>query len=116
MGLDVIEPLACTLSPGEMQDRMACVSALTEDALRSFQRRDLTLELIYTKDAVERVRQMVHQEQTCCAFLRFSLVEREDTVLLTITAPEEARVAADVLFTQFVRAAPEQLLFATAAS
>lgn len=58
--------------------------------------------------AAERVREMVRREQTCCAFLHFSLVEREDTVALTITAPEEARAAADVLFMQLVRAVPER--------
>jgi hypothetical protein len=42
------------------------------------------------------------QERRCCAFLVFDLDQQPDSVCVTITAPEAAREAADVLFGQFV--------------
>jgi len=98
-------PIACTLAPGEFQDRLAWVSDLTRDALRRYQRHDLTLVLTYAADAAERVRELVRREQTCCVFLTFDLEQDPHEIRLTITAPERARLAADLLFEQFVAAA-----------
>ncbi|MGK9170301.1 hypothetical protein KXR53_28645 [Inquilinus limosus] len=95
-------PIACTLPPGEFQDRLAWIAALTRDALRSHERHDLVLDLAYAPEAVDRVREMVRRERRCCAFLSFDLREMPHEVRLTIEAPEEAREAADMLFTQFV--------------
>jgi len=49
---------------------------------------------------------MVAGEQHCCAFLDFDLREDADAVHVTITAPENAREAADELFAQFTAAGP----------
>jgi hypothetical protein len=108
--------IACTLAPGEFKDRLAWIGALTRDALRSRERRDLVLDLRYAPDAAERVRGMVRNEQTCCSFLTFDLREAPDEIRLIITAPESAREAADMLFEQFVAGAPESSAFACAAS
>jgi len=62
---------------------------------------DLTLVLEYRREALPDVRQLVQGEQACCAFLDFKLDERGDSLILTITAPEAARDAADMLFEQF---------------
>ena len=95
-------PIACTLAPGAYKDRLAWIAALNRDALRSYERRDLVLELTYSLEARERVHEMVRQEQTCCAFLTFDLQEVGNEIRLTITAPETAREAADSLFDQFL--------------
>ena len=50
---------------------------------------------------------MVASEQHCCAFLKFEVREQPDLVHVTITAPENARDAADELFEQFIAADPE---------
>ena len=47
---------------------------------------------------------MVASEQHCCAFLNFDVREQPDVVDVTITAPENARDAADELFEQFTAA------------
>jgi hypothetical protein len=99
-------PIACTLAPGEFKDRLAWIGALTRDALRGHERRDLVLDLRYAPEAGERVREMVRNEQACCSFLTFDLQEAPDEIRLTITAPESAREAADMLFEQFVADAP----------
>ena len=95
-------PIACTLAQGAYKDRLAWIAALNRDALRSYERRGLVLELTYWLEARERVHEMVRQEQTCCAFLTFELHEVGNEIRLTITAPEAAREAADNLFDQFL--------------
>jgi hypothetical protein len=99
-------PIACTLTPGAYKDRLAWIGALNKDALRKYARRDLVLELSYAPEARERVREMVRNEQACCAFLGFELHEAGNEIHLIITAPETARKAADALFEQFVANAP----------
>ena len=99
-------PFACTLAPREFKDRLASIAALNRDALRKYERRDLVLELRYALEARERVHEMVRNEQTCCAFLTFELHEVGNETRLTVTAPERAREAADVLFEQFIANAP----------
>ena len=98
-------PIACTLTPDDYKTRLAWIADLTRDALRSQARRDLQLELVYSADAAARVREMVRNEQVCCAFLTFDLDERPDEIRLTIKAPEDAREAADMLLGQFLPSA-----------
>lgn len=100
-------PIACTLAPGALKDRLAWIAALTRDALRSHVRRDLELDLRYAPEAAERVREMVRNEQACCSFLNFDLREQPHEVRLIISAPEAAREAADTLFEQFVAGASQ---------
>jgi hypothetical protein len=95
-------PIACTLNPSEYKDRLAWIGSLTRDTLRGHERRDLVLDLRYAPEAAARVREMVRNEQACCSFLSFDLREASDEIRLTITAPEAAREAADVLFEQFL--------------
>ncbi|MGH6898019.1 MAG: organomercurial lyase [Geminicoccaceae bacterium] len=95
-------PVACTLTPGDLNSRLAWIAELTRDALRQHRRYDLVLQLTYAPEAAHRVREMVRKEQACCPFLTFDLREEPDAVRLMITAPEDARGAADTLFEQFV--------------
>lgn len=99
-------PIACTLAPSEFMDRIAWIGALARDALRSHERRDLVLDLRYAPEARDRVREMVRNEQTCCSFLTFDLHDQPEEIRLIITAPEDARDAADTLFEQFVADVP----------
>jgi hypothetical protein len=108
-------PIACTLAPGEFKDRLAWIGALTRDALRGHERRDLVLDLRYAPEGGERVREMVRNEQACCSFLTFDLREAPDEIRLIIAAPESARGAADMLFEQFVADAPASSACACAA-
>jgi hypothetical protein len=94
-------PIACTLSPSDLRDRLNLIQTLTRDALRAHRREGLELTLHYAPEAAERVRAMVAGEQHCCAFLAFSVTEDSDAVHVTIRAPEQARAAADELFSQF---------------
>jgi hypothetical protein len=106
MGSDIATisetPIACTLNIGDYKERLAKIAALTRDALRSFERDELTLRLTYDAAAADRVREMVSRERACCAFLTLALHEEGEKIVVTISAPEEARVAAETLFEQFV--------------
>ena len=93
--------IACTLTPGDLQERLAQIRKLTAEALLGHDRNGLVLALRYAPEAVEAVRAMVASEQHCCAFLNFEVREQPDVVHVTITAPENAREAADELFEQF---------------
>jgi len=83
-------PIACTLSATDYRTRLAEIAALSREALRRVERRGLTLDLRYAPEAVERVRRLVEQERTCCAFLQFELQEGADEVRLLVTAPAAA--------------------------
>jgi hypothetical protein len=94
--------IACTLGPRDFKDRLVSISMLARDALRGYKREGLVLELRYAPEARDRVREMVRNEQTCCAVLDFQLRESPSEIRLTIMAPEAAREAADIMFEQFV--------------
>ena len=95
-------PVACTLGSGDFKDRIGWIRELSAKSLRSHRRDGLMLELAYDASAAPDVHELVRREQGCCGFLRFDLRESADAVHLTITAPPEARSAADELFAHFV--------------
>jgi hypothetical protein len=97
-------PIACTLTPGDLRERLGLIRALAADALLGHARNGLVLTLRYAPEAVERVRAMVASEQHCCGFLTFDVEEQSDVVRVTITAPDNARDAADELFEEFTAA------------
>jgi hypothetical protein len=100
-------PIACTLIEGDFKDRLAWIADLTRDALRGYDRADLTLKLRYASEAVQCVRELMCKEHACCAFLTFEMLEHADEVWLTIKAPEDARTMADALFEPFLPRKPK---------
>jgi hypothetical protein len=100
--METAPPIACTLDAGSFKTRLAWIADLNAKALTKSRRGDLVLILEYRPEALEDVCQLVRGEQACCAFLHFSLDERADKVVLTVTAPEAARDAADTLLEQFM--------------
>ena len=94
--------IACCLSADDYQHRIAWIEGLTREALQTHERDGLVLRLIYAREAAGKVREMVEQERICCAFLTFDLLERTDAVYLTITVPEAARAAIDILLRPFL--------------
>jgi hypothetical protein len=101
------QPIACTLIEGDFRDRLAWIAELTRDALRGYERADLTLKLRYDPESVQRLQEMIRKERACCAFLTFEIREQADEVWLIIKAPEDARTTADALFEPFLPRKPE---------
>jgi hypothetical protein len=95
-------PLTCTLAQDELSKHMASIAELARDALRTYSRHDLVLDLRYLPEATSKVREMLRREQECCPFLAFHMYESREEMRLTIRAPEEARAAADKLFEKFI--------------
>jgi hypothetical protein len=95
-------PIACNLGAGDFKGRMEWIQELSAKSLRRHRRDGLTLELTYDRGAAAEVHELVLRERACCGFLRFDVRESADVVHLTITAPPEARSAADDLFAHFV--------------
>jgi len=99
-------PIACSLSAGAYKDRLSWIAALNRDALRSYVRRDLVLDLSYAAEARARVHELVRNEQACCGFLDFNLYDTGSEIRVTVTVPEAAREAADALLEKFTAKAP----------
>jgi hypothetical protein len=95
-------PIVCILEANDFKRRLAWIAELNRKALRGYVRDGLVLHVRYDGKFADCVKEMVRREERCCAFLRFEVQRKADEVFLTITAPEEARVAADTLFEQFV--------------
>lgn len=98
---DQDKPIACMLGIGDFKTRVAWIREVNKRALRSHVRDGLALRLTYAVGSGDDVRELVRRETACCGFLRFDAREEGDAVRLTITAPEEARVAAETMFEQF---------------
>jgi hypothetical protein len=95
-------PIACSLAPGRLADRVEWIARLNARALRDHRRDGSTLYLTYDRLAAADVRELVRRERSCCGFLRFDIDEAADAIRLAIAAPPEARGAADALFACFV--------------
>ena len=94
------QPIACTLTPGDYQDRTAELSGLAARALRS---RELTADgerLVFTDspDTEREVRAMIAAESSCCAFLRMNLQRTDEGLVLDIAGPQAARPIIAELF------------------
>jgi hypothetical protein len=86
----MVEPIACTLTPGQMKERMAEYRALGRDGLLAVDRaeRRATLRFRRDPDVRRRVDELVANESRCCAFLDYRVDEGPDAIALVITAPE----------------------------
>jgi hypothetical protein len=106
-------PIACTLDLQEMGLRLAEISQLTREHLRSHRVEGRMLRLTYDTAAAQQATRIVELERVCCAFLAFELRVSADAVELSITAPDQAGTDAQWLFAQFL---PQTRLPADAAN
>jgi hypothetical protein len=97
-------PVACTLPLPERKLQAERIRSLARNGLREVRREPLKLQLTYAPTAIDDVRDVVQVERACCAFLNFHLLEHGNGVHLTITAPEHARDAAQMLFDHYAPA------------
>ena len=61
-------PIACTLAPGDLRERLGLIHALTSEALVGYDGEGMVLTLRYAPEAVERVRARVASERTAARF------------------------------------------------
>jgi hypothetical protein len=93
-------PIACTLPPDGMTDRLALIDALAADALidRTTTETGLRVRLRDTPEIEQRTLELVAAESRCCAFLDFTLARDRGELVLDITGPEDARPVIDLFF------------------
>ena len=94
-------PIACTLTATDFKERVVWIRDLNRAALRGSAREGLVLRLTYDAGRAADVREFVRRESACCAFLRFEMGDAPDGIRVTVTAPEEAREAAETIFADF---------------
>jgi hypothetical protein len=87
--------IACTLSGGDYQRRIADWQRLVEGCARE----DVFggVQVVVPSERAAELAALVVAEQDCCSFLDFAMTFDRSTVALTITAPPEAEEVARAL-------------------
>jgi hypothetical protein len=90
-------PIACSLSAGELQQRLAAIAEVGADSLFSHDTEGDRHLLHFRAGATARRRLegIIAAEAACCAFLDLSLIEEGDRLVLSVAAPEDAQALAD---------------------
>ena len=85
-------PVACSLTAGALDARLAQWRALKADALIAEHVDGTTITARYAnrEGVAERLRALVAAEATCCPSLSFELAERGEVIELAVTAPGDA--------------------------
>lgn len=96
--------IACSLAKHDYDARISEFRALASRALRDVRREPLSLHLTYDPAFADQVRNLAERERDCCSFLAITVDEDCRGIHLHITAPEEARLAANELFRDFTSA------------
>ena len=94
------QPIACTLAPGEYQDRAGELAALSARALRSREQTADGERLVFTDspETERELRAVIAAEAGCCAFLRMDLQRADEGLVLDIAGPQDARPIIAELF------------------
>ncbi len=95
-------PIACSLSADALADRVHGITELNRAFLRESRSERASLRLVYDPKAAQKVRELVEKERECCGFLRFSIHESGDDLVLRIDAPDLADMDAAPLFAPFL--------------
>ncbi|MFD0687653.1 hypothetical protein [Actinomadura fibrosa] len=90
-------PVACTLPPDGMADRLAEMEALFARGLTALEREPLQLRLTFTAAEEAGARDLFAREQECCAFLTFTYIPVDSGVTVAVTAPPDAAPTLDGL-------------------
>jgi hypothetical protein len=98
-------PVACSLTPEALRDRIDWISALNRNCLLAYSLDCATLHLTYDAAARHDVRALIARERMCCRFLRFEIRESGDTIELRIRAPVDEEMNVELLFAPFLSGA-----------
>lgn len=96
------KPIACTLSPFDLPERLTWIRQVTTQSLMAHRLDGTTLHLTYSREARAELERIVAGERQCCGFLHFDLQDTPNAVELSIAAPAEAGDDARWLFDQFL--------------
>jgi hypothetical protein len=93
-------PIACTLQPADLADRLAAWDGLSERALRERRTIPAGMRLVFAAgDGVEdAVAELARLEAGCCAFADWTVHRHGEDVVLDVTAAGEGVAAVRALF------------------
>ena|SRR5215207_2289927 len=93
-------PIACTLSPDGLTERLALIDVLAADGMlaRSATHGGIRVRLRDDPEIERRARQLAAAESRCCAFLDFAVWREEGAVWLEVSGPPDARPVIDMFF------------------
>jgi hypothetical protein len=96
-------PITCSLSAAEYDVRLAAISRVGGSSLINVEERprQTVLHFRYSTKTRDELQTIVAQEADCCAFLDLSLETSDEELVLTLAAPEEARLIVDDLVRSF---------------
>lgn len=99
-------PIACSLSAGDLKQRLAAIAEIGEESLVDHETDDGRHLLRFRSDAETRKRleEIVAAEAECCSFLDLALGERGGELILSLAAPQEGQAVADELAAAFAGA------------
>lgn len=102
------QPIACSLSPEALTDRIDWIRALNGNCLRTYSLDRAMLRLTYDAAAGRDVHALVARERECCGFLHFEIQESDDTIELCISADDSEEMNLEALFAPFIASAPQR--------
>lgn len=90
-------PVVCSLSAGDLDQRLAAIGELGAESLIDHRREDGRHLLRFRSDARTRewLEDIVRAEPECCAFLDLDLTEGCCELTLSVVAPEAGQATAD---------------------
>ena len=96
-------PIACSLSDGDLAERLTEIRDLGRSALLDVERNAPSAVVRFSADEgiAERLKAVVAAEARCCAFLGMTVHARLDELVLAIDAPDDARPVVDELVAAF---------------
>jgi len=90
-------PIACTLSPDAMPDRLAAWAALRGRALLDATEIDGGVRLRFAADGGDEARALVAAEKECCAFLTITEHGDRHNYVVDVVAPAGAEAVPRLL-------------------
>ena len=98
-------PIACSLTAGDLNHRLAEIAGVGRDGLLEAELAgtDATLRFADRPDIRQRLDGIVAAESECCAFLTMGVHAARDALTLTISAPAGAEIAVQELVDAFRR-------------
>jgi hypothetical protein len=96
-------PIACSLSAGDLTERLARIAELGRDALLGAELAGVRAELRFASAPGIRARlaRIVAAESECCAFLTMAVRDEPGALVLAISAPEGAELVLQELVDGF---------------
>jgi hypothetical protein len=103
-------PIACSLGPRELQERLGEIAAIGAASLieRSTEGNRHLLRFRPDAEIRRRLQAVVAAEARCCSFLDLSLEEQKNQLVLSLSAPEDGQRVADELAAAFAASAGGQ--------